>query len=334
MSRCLLTEPIHPDGLARLRGAGLEVEQLARAERALLATALPKAEAVITRLLGLTASEIADADRLQVIGKHGVGYDMIDVAAAARRGIPVIFTPGANARSVAETALAFLFALARELVPADRALRAGDAGYKDRARPLELAGRTLGVVGYGATGSTLAGLAAGLGLRVLVWARPERAAAIAADGHRPVAELDALLAEADAVSLHLPLTRETRQLISAAKLAAMKQDAFLINTSRGGLVDEAALAAALAAGRLGGAGLDDLTPAMAAPDSPLMQAPNCLVSPHTAASTEGALRAMSLACVEQVLAVLEGRRPPHLAEPAVWPEDAESPRPVARSRAD
>lgn len=326
MTRCLLTEPIHPDGVARLRAAGLEVEELAAAERGLLAEALPRAEAVITRLLGLTAAEIASAGRLRVVGKHGVGFDMIDVAAAARLGIPVIFTPGANARSVAEAALAFLFALARDLVPADRALRAGDAGYKRRARPRELAGLTLGVVGYGATGRTLAGLAGALGLKVLVWARPARAATIAADGHRWIGALDALLAEADAVSLHLPLTPETRGLLSAERLARLKPGAFLVNTSRGGLVDEAALAAALAEGRLGGAGLDDLTADMAQPGSPLLRAPNCLVSPHTAASTDGALRAMSLACVEQVLAVLDGRRPPHLAEPAVWPEHAPAPR--------
>ncbi|SMF55094.1 D-3-phosphoglycerate dehydrogenase [Tistlia consotensis] len=328
MTRCLLTEPIHPEGVARLEAAGLVVERLAAPDRALLAEALPRAEAVITRIFGLTAGEIALAGGLRVIGKHGVGFDMIDVAAAARRGIPVIFTPGANARSVAEAALAFLFALARELLPADRALRDGDAAYKGRARPRELAGLTLAVLGYGATGRTLAGLAAGLGLTVKVWARPGRAAAIAADGHAPAGDLEALLAEADAVSLHLPLTDETRGLISAERLARMKPDAFLINTSRGGLVDEAALAAALTAGRLGGAGLDDLTPAMAAPGSPLLRAPNCLVSPHTAASTDGALRAMSLACVEQVLAVLAGRRPSHLVVPAVWPEGAEGPRPV------
>ncbi|MEX2630597.1 MAG: NAD(P)-dependent oxidoreductase [Tistlia sp.] len=329
MTRCLLTEAIHPEGVARLEAAGLEVEQLPRAERGLLAEALPRAEAAITRLLGLTAQEIAGAGRLRVIGKHGVGFDMIDVAAAARRGIPVVFTPGANARSVAEAALALLFALARDLVPADRALRAGEADYKRRARPRELAGLTLGVLGYGAIGSRLAGLAAALGLRVEVWARPERAAAIAADGHRPIAGLDQLLARADAVSLHLPLTGETRGLISAERLALMKPEAFLINTSRGGLVDEAALAAALTAGRLAGAGLDDLTPEMATPGSPLLRAPNCLVSPHTAASTDGALKAMSLACVEQVLAVLEGRRPPHLAQPAVWPEGAPGPAPTA-----
>ncbi len=327
MSRCLLTEPIHPEGIARLQAAGLEVVELAAAERGPLAAALPGSAAVITRLLGLTAEEIAGARDLRVIGKHGVGYDMIDVAAATRRGIPVIFTPGANARSVAEAALAFLLALARDLVPADRALRAGDAAYKKRARPRELAGLTLGIVGYGATGRTLAGLAGCLGLEVAVWARPTRAEAIAADGHRWAGELDVLLAEADAVSLHLPLTPETRGLISADRLAGMKPGALLINTSRGGLVDETALAAALAEGRLGGAGLDDLTAPMAEPGSPLLAAPNCLVSPHTAASTDGALKAMSLACVEQVLAVLDGRRPAHLAEPAVWPEGAPAPRP-------
>lgn len=325
MTRCLLTEPIHPDGIARLEAAGLAVERLARPERGLLAEALPRSEAVITRILGLTGEEIAGAARLRVIGKHGVGFDMIDVAAATRRGIPVIFTPGANARSVAEAALAFLFALARELGPADRALRAGDAAYKERARPRQLAGLTLAVLGYGATGRTLAGLAAALDLRVKVWARPARAAAIAADGHEAECDLDSLLAEADAVSLHLPLTAETRGLISARRLALMKPGALLVNTSRGGLVEEAALAEALSAGHLGGAGIDDLSAAMAAPGSPLLRAPNCLVSPHTAASTDAALRAMSLACVEQVLSVLAGHRPPHLADPAVWPDGAAGP---------
>lgn len=223
------------------------------ADRAALSAALRSARAVVVRnRTQVDAELIAGCERLAVIGRAGVGLDNIDVAAADERGVVVVAPLGANARSVAELALGLALDLARGISRLDRGVRAG--GW-DRTAGWELAGRTWGLLGAGATGRAVAELATAIGMRVLAYdpyADAERLAASRIES----ADVDAVLARSDVISVHLPSTPQTRGFLGADALARMRPTALLINVGRGDVVDEAALAAALRSGALGGAGLD------------------------------------------------------------------------------
>ncbi|MDR2935411.1 MAG: hydroxyacid dehydrogenase, partial [Candidatus Adiutrix sp.] len=208
----------------------------------------------------------------------------IDVAAARTRGIAVLNTPGQNAGAVAELVMGHLLALVRRLMPAHAAPQAG-RWEKNRLSGTELGGKTLALIGFGAVGRKVAALAKGFGMEVLVYDPLVTAEAIAAEGARPAAWPE-LLAAADFVSLHLPLTPETRGLISREVIfSRLKPGAILVNCARGGLVDEAALAEALASGRLAGAGLDVFENEPPGADHPLLALENVVVTPHLGAST-------------------------------------------------
>lgn len=308
-----LVQPIHAAGVARLRAAGLGVREASRADMATVAAEVGAADAVVTRNAGLNAAAIDAAPRLKLIVVHGVGYDPVDVAHAARRGIVVCNTPVANAWSVAEHAIALLLALAKEALAADRAVRAGAYDARYTLRLTELRGRTLGIVGCGRIGRATARIArAGLGMRVCGHqpsADPERLRRL---GIEPCASLDDLLERSDVVSLHLPLRPETRGLIGRTELGRMKPGAFLINTARGALVDHAALVDALASGRLAGAGLDVFGQEPVPPDDPLLRLPTVVLSPHIAGASDRAMERTALAVASAILATARGRRPPHV----------------------
>jgi D-3-phosphoglycerate dehydrogenase len=315
MPYSLILQPIHPAGFEALRHAGIEPRLATNREPATLKREIAGAGAVITRDAPVDAELIAAAPRLEVIGVHGVGVDPIAIDAATGRGIAVCNTPGANARSVAEHALALTFQLAKAIGGADRAVRAGDLTFKYRAHLVELEGATFGVVGFGDIGCATARLARALGMNVVAWSRSRPDAAFAAEGVRRVADLATLLSESDVVSLHLPAVAGTRGLIGRAELARMKPGAFLINTARGALVDEAALAEALQAGTIAGAGLDVFAQEPLPATSPLRTLDNVVMTPHVAGSTEAALRRTAVAVAEAVIAVLRGDRPAHLLNP-------------------
>jgi len=266
--------------VAALAARGLAVTAVTQADRAGFAAALPAAEVIWHVLEPITAAHIAAAPRLRLIQKVGVGVDSIDLAAARAAGVAVCNLPGTNTPAVAEHALALMLAVLRQVTAFDREVRAGtgwDWPLARQGRLGEIGGRTVGLVGYGAVGRRLGPLLVAFGARV-VYAEPAPVADAVGE-HLP---LDRLLAEADIVSLHVPLTPQTRGLIDAARLARMKPGAILINTARGGLVDAAALAAALASGRLGGAGLDVFADEPLDPASPLLSAPNTVLTPHVA----------------------------------------------------
>jgi D-3-phosphoglycerate dehydrogenase len=212
-----------------------------------------------------------------------------------------------------------MLATARRAVRADAATRCADTGFKRDHVTFSLGGRTLGVVGYGRTGQRVARLAAAFGMNVVVWSPRAEDEAVAAAGARRVATLAELLGVADIVSLHRPLRADSRHTLDAAALALLKPTAIVVNTSRGGLIDEAALIDALRNGRLFGAGLDVLAEEPMAPSSPLIALDNVVLTPHSAGSTEEALRETALRCVEQVLEVLNDRLPAWLVAPEVWP---------------
>jgi len=315
---CLIVQPIHAAGLARLRDAGLAIRSATSLAPATLAREAADCVAVITRNGGFPAEAVAAAPRLRVIGVHGTGTDPVAVPEATRAGIVVVNTPGANALSVAEHAIGLIFALAKAIPQADRAMREGDHDFRYGARLVELAGLTLGLVGFGAIGQATGRLAGALGMKVLAYGPTRPDADFEALGADRAASLPDLLARADVVSLHLPLTAETRGLIGRDQLGRMKAGAFLINTARGALVDEDALAEALAAGTIAGAGLDVVSGDALAHDHPLHRERRVILTPHVAASTEAALIRAAERVAGQVIDVLAGRRPPNLVNPAAW----------------
>ncbi|HEY2935052.1 MAG TPA: phosphoglycerate dehydrogenase [Gaiellaceae bacterium] len=234
------------------------------------------------------------AGPLHVVVKYGSGLDNVDLEAAQRLGVTVRATPGANARSVAELTVALLLALARNVALHDRSVRAGSWS---RRAGFELAGRRLGLIGYGAVGREVAGIARALGMEVVAHDPLLAAADVELVG------IDEVLGSSDAVSLHLPLTEETRGLIGRRELGLMRPGALLINTARGGLVDEAALAEVLRSERLGGAALDVF--AHEPPSgSPLLDLDSFVASPHAGAATLEAARRASTAALDELLAAL------------------------------
>jgi D-3-phosphoglycerate dehydrogenase len=235
---------------------------------------------------------VLEAGPLRVVVKYGSGMDNIDVEAAEALGVRVSSTLGANARSVAELAVGLLLALARNVAMHDRGVRAGS--WK-RITGIELAGKRLGIVGYGAVGREVAGIAR-RGLEMSVVAHDP----LLEDADVPLLPLAELLSTSDAVSLHPPLTDETRGMIGPSELASMKPTAFFINTARGGLVDEVALVDALRSGRLAGAALDGFDEEPLG-DSPLCELDNVLLSPHAGAATEDAVLRTAARAVDQLL---------------------------------
>lgn len=305
--RALVADRLDPAAVARLREAGLEVVERTGLKGQELVAALAGVDALLVRgATRVTAEVLAGAPSLRVVVRAGTGLDNIDVAAARERGVFVSNTPAANAVSVAELVFAMLLAFERHVVPAAADLRAG-RWEKTRWQGRELAGRTLGLVGFGRIGREVAVRARAFAMPVrwndpwvvappeLAWATP--------------ATLEELLAASDVVSLHLPLTPETRNLIDARALARMKPDALLVNAARGGIVNEAALHAALTSGALRGALLDGFAEEPAPAGHPLIALPNVLALPHLGASTEEAQGRAGLEAAEIVIEQLRAARP-------------------------
>lgn len=310
--KCLIIQPIHPAGAGRLRAAGITPVDCPAPDMETVARHIPGCAAAITRDAGLDAAGFAAGAALRVVSVHGAGHDPVDKAAAARNGVLITTTPGTNAQSVAELAVGLALAVARRIPAADRAMRAGEPDFRQSARFVELAGKTALIVGWGATGRAVGLiLRHGLAMRVLVHSprAPET-------GDFPRVALHEGLGRADLVSLHTPLRAQTRNLIGARALAAMRPGAILINMARAGLVDEAALAEALAQGRLGGAGLDLSSPG--APSGPLAALPNVVFTPHLGGTTEEALKRTAEAAAANVIDALAGRLPETAINPEVW----------------
>ncbi|MBB3962482.1 hydroxyacid dehydrogenase [Rhizobium metallidurans] len=266
-----------------------------------------KPDAVIIRLLAdkLGPEEMKAGGQLRHIAKHGVGTNDINVAAATALGIPVSMTTGSNGHSVAEHALAMIMTLAKDLPRQDALIRDG-IWDKNQYQGRELRGQTLGIVGFGFIGQTLAKMAGAIGMEIIAF-DPHTPESAFAGSVRRETDLDKLLASSDIVSLHCPLTPETDKLIDARRIALMKSGALLINTARGEVVDEGALIRALEEGHLAGAGLDSFEQEPPGADNPLFQLPNTLVSPHVAGVTLDAKRAVSVMAARNVLDALDGK---------------------------
>jgi D-3-phosphoglycerate dehydrogenase len=274
---------------------------------------------VIAPHFQVTPALLARTPNLVAVSSNGAGYDTVDVDACTAQGIAVVNQSGGNREAVAEHALAMMLTLSKRIIEADRHLRSGKAHERNAFTGRELLNKTVGVLGIGYVGGRLAELCRGLfNMRVLAYDPYLTAEQVKARGAEKV-ELDALLAQADFVSVHCPLTKDSRKMMGAAQFARMKPEAYFVTTARGFIHDETALEEALANKRIAGAGLDVWEDEPPPSEHPLMRFDNVLVSPHTAGGTVEARENMSRFAAEQVLDILDGKRPPRLVNPEVWP---------------
>jgi len=264
------------------------------------------ADGLMVRMTRVTAEDISRAKKLRIIGKQGVGYDTVDIAAAKAKGIPVCRTPGVNSDAVAEIAIGLALAASRRIAELDRRIRAGQPVARPDFLAVELFEKTVGVVGVGNIGSRVA----------RIWKAAFNARVLGYDPYKSnlpceqVATLETLLGQSDLVTLHVPLNDETRHMIGPRELAQMKKSAVIVNTCRGGVVDEQALYEALKAGRLFGAGIDVWEEAEPpAKAHPLLSLPNVVATPHVAGNTFETQERSAMRVAVQVVDALKGKLP-------------------------
>ncbi len=265
-------------------------------------------EIVLVNKVPITEEVLAACPGIRLICVQATGYNIVDCAACARRGIPVTNVPSYGTAAVAQFTMALLLELCHQVGLHDRSVHQGDWARSDNfcywlTPQRELAGKTLGIVGYGRIGQAVGGLARAFGMEVLAYSRSPRADT---PGVRFCTALDELLGRADVVSLHCPLTAQTERLIDARRIAQMRPGALLLNTARGGLLDEQAVADALAAGKLGGAAVDVVSQEPMHPDNPLLTAPNCIITPHIAWAPVESRQRLLDCVVENIRAFLAG----------------------------
>jgi D-3-phosphoglycerate dehydrogenase len=276
--------------------------------------------AIVSAKASYDADVFAHATRLKAIARTGIGYDNIDVPAATAAGISVINTPDAPTESTAEFAIALMLAVARRITTADRNAKAGSWKVDADVMGFDLAGKTLGLVGFGRIARRVAEIARALRMEVLAFDPFVPIGRMAAAGATPCADLPELLPAVQVLSLHAPLSTDTRGLIGTEQLALLRPGAIVINTARGALVQESALLAALESGRLAGAGLDVWEREPVSSDHPLFRHPRVVATPHMAAYTEEGRRRSHTAAAQMVLDALRGDIPATLVDPSVWPK--------------
>lgn len=315
MKRVLLCQDIHPDGRRVLEGK-TEVVVAPDPREETVRSMIGGFHGVIARSATKLGHETIDAAiDLEVIGRTGAGVDNIDVQAATRRGIPVCHTPEANCSSVVEHTLCLLLALAKQLPAMDRAVREGRFRVRYEYRAVDVAGKTVGVVGMGRIGRDVARRCrTALDAKVIAY-DPYVEPAGADPEIEWTPELEEIFERADFVTIHVPHTDETHHLVGADLIGKMRPGSYLINTSRGAVVDEAALARAVSEGAIAGAGLDVFEREPPAAEDPLLGLPNVILTPHSAALTKQCVARMAVDAAQGVLAVLEGRRPQYVFNP-------------------
>ena len=317
----VVTETVHEDGLRVFERSGeVDVVLIEGSSPEIALDELVKdMSAVMVRVARIDRRMIRDAHSLKAIAKHGVGYDNIDVKAATERRIAVTFTPGANAHSVAEHAVGMMLALSKKLCSSHMALKTGTFKRKEDFTGVELWRKTVGIIGLGRIGSELARKCRnGFEMKIVAFDPFVGADASEHTGVELVSDLDELLKLSDVVSINCPLTSQTRNLISEDELKLMKKTAYIVNTSRGGIIDEDALYEALAGGWIAGAALDVFAKEPPTMHNPLLQLDSVVVSSHTGGVTEEAMSRMATMAAEDILRVLAGERPEHLINPEIY----------------
>ena len=304
---------LHPEALARLQAHAEVIRGM-----------LDHVEGAEAAIIGGSSVDAAFIERagpsLKLVVRHGIGYNTLDVPAATHYGVLCANTPDAPTESTAEHAVGLLLAVAKAIVKSDMVLRANTPATYADLRGVEVRDRVLGVVGYGRIGRRVTEICAlGLQMPVVIFDPYWSTTASLPEGVTMADSLDALLRQVDFLTLHTPLIPETHHLIGERQLRLMKPGSFLINVSRGPVVDEAALIRALQAGHLAGAGLDVFDPEPPMPDNPLLRMTNVVVTPHVASNTDQGYWRMGQGVVDQVLQVLAGERPAWLINPTAWP---------------
>ena len=299
-ARVLVCDPIHEEGIEKLRRAGFEVNVKPTISHEELRKAVSNYDALIVRSRTKVTKEIIEAGKqLKAIGRAGVGLDNIDVETAEKQGIAVLNTPEAPAEAVAELTVGLMISLARNISLADRAMKSGE-WVKKQLEGWELRGKTLGVVGLGNIGERVARTAKAMGMKILITKRTPPKAELLRELGGEFIPLSELLQRSDVITIHVPLTPQTHYMIGAKELQLMKDGAFLINTSRGTIIDEKALLEALQSGKLGGAALDvyETEPPT---DQTLIRLPNLICTCHMGAQTKEAQTAASVLIAEKII---------------------------------
>lgn len=313
----VMTQAVCPEGLQMLDGVA-DVYVADNQDPNNYLDEMKDADALIVRIAKCDGHAIENSPNLKVIGRTGVGYDSVDVKTATAHGIPVVITPGANNRSVAEHAVAMMFALSKNLVEAQQEMCKGNWEIRGAKKAFELEGKTIGILGLGAIGRETAKICEGCGMKVAAYDPFLSKEQVEGYGAVYYENYEDLLKVSDVVSIHVPLTDETMNMISKKQLTEMKKTALIINCSRGGIINETDLAEALKAGEIAGAGTDVFCSEPPKTDDPLLNCPNLIVSPHSAAQTREAVIKMAQMCVKGCLAVAEGKKWPFVADKSVY----------------
>jgi D-3-phosphoglycerate dehydrogenase len=312
----LLTNPINERARSRLAEEA-EVRVASATDETSLIREVSQVHGLIVRA-PISASVLAAGTSLRVVARHGVGLDYIPVAVATAMGIPVTFTPDANTESVAEHVVGMMIALAHNILQGDRAVRGADWERRHKLIGVDLANRTLGVIGFGRIGSRVGEICRqAFAMRILAYDPGVPEDRIRSAGAEPVS-LDQLLSEGDFITVHCSLTEQSCGLIGQAAFSRMKRGAFFINAARGGIIDSAALCSAVKSGLVRSAALDVFSKEPPDTADPLLGMEQVLLTPHSAAHTEEALTRMGLDAVEDVLRILRGERPRYCANPEVF----------------
>ncbi len=315
MPRVLILQPIHDAGVQALTDAGIDVVSAPDSDRGTLLDLIPEFDGLIVRTTSYRIdAEVMDrAPRLRVIGRHGVGVDHIDIAAAAARDVVVVNAPEANSQGVAEYTVGLMLMVTRHMRHADEAVRSGNWSERERLIGGELHEHTLGIIGLGRVGSRVARICAGgFGMRVLYY-DIVRKHEFERDIGVEFRSFDEVVAESDILTLHVPLTDLTRGMVGGDVLHSMRREAILINAARGPVIDLDAVTDAVRDGTIAGAGIDVFTDEPLSPDHPALSLPGIVVSPHMASHSGESMVRMSLVATD-VVRVLAGEEPRHRVE--------------------
>ncbi|MGI9500067.1 MAG: hydroxyacid dehydrogenase [Geminicoccaceae bacterium] len=311
MPKVLIIQPFHDDGMALLEARGDIVYDIVDGGSIEdMHAKIVDADGVTIRTALLPAEVLERGERLKVVSRHGVGYDNVDLAELNRRGIPMALTADANATSVAEHVLFMMLHLAKQGARYDRKTRNGGWAVRNSLETVDIGGRRILIVGFGRIGKEVAKLCQAFRMQVSVFDPYVPTDVIQAAGCQPVGDFRSVLPDTDVVTMHMPLTDATRNMIGEAELLALPAHAFLINCARGGIVDETALHAALTSGRIAGAGLDVFEQEPPAGDHPLFALENVILSPHSAGLTMECAKRMAVSTARNVLAGIDGTLDP------------------------
>jgi len=316
----ILAGPIHPDGVKQLEAEARVAVSNEETEAGMIKAAQEASGILFRTKPNCTRSLMAACKQLKVVGRHGAGLDIVDLDAATDLGIAVVHAPGSNSNSVAEHAIMLMLALAKQAVVVDKRTRLADWGKSRWQGLLEMNGRTLGIIGVGNIGRRVAKTAGAIGMRVIGYDKYVAAEELRNRGVEPMPDMLSVIRQADVITCHTPLTKETRHMINAEAIAQMKPGVIFINTSRGPVHDEEALRVALESGKIRAAGIDVFEEEPVSSDSRLLQLDNVIVSPHIAGVTEETTRGMAMQVTAEMLRVLRGEKPHVLGNPALWPK--------------